>query len=267
MNLRNFFILIFLGLITFVFWGCFTVNSSENAIVLSQSGKTRCYTKPGLYFRIPIYEQVELIYMNNREAFLSIVVNPESGNNYKNFDSKIESQVVKVDLLVNWHVTNPRAYRNLLVQNGQISFDKMLFENISKILLIRIHGLDVGGINQLQQILPANLVLAQMGLSLDNISITSTEFVQNNLVATAPDVPKPRVIDENASIDLQNKMIESSFYQAEAIKTQTEIYQARMYDKIKRQNPKFYNYFRLIDVYKNSAKSKADVPPLNKLYY
>ena len=69
------------------------------------------------------------------------------------------------------------------------------------------------------------------------------------------------------SINLNpNLSIESAFNEAGRIKTNTLIQEADIYNSIRLQNPKLYNYMREIDVYRQTSKSKSDIPPLDKMY-
>lgn len=269
--MKNFVILIFLCGVAFICLGSFTVNVGENAFVISKIDKTRYYDKPGLYFAIPIVEKVDYIYVNNREAVFSTILTVESSDGYKLFVNNQESstRAIKISLLTNWHVDNAKDYYNYLQKNGQLNFNQSLVENISNVLLERINGLAIESLNQLNTIVDHSMNLPTIGVNLDKISILSVEPVDNT-------VPSPEILVEsvakspihnNSSLDLQNKMIESAYYQAAMIKTQTEIEEARAYGEIKKESPKFYNYFRLINVYKDSAKNKADVPPFKSLYY
>lgn len=264
--MKNILMLIGLGLITLIFLGSFTVNESENAIVVSQNHHTTNYNKPGLYFALPFYNTVNLIYMSNREAIVSIALAPESGNKYVKSDLQSGSNQILVDLLVNWHVANSSDYFQNLKKIGQVDFNKNLVDNILNSLLHKINGQGLLKLNQLSDILDKSVNIQKLGISLDSISIVSINFAQMDIKQALTE-SQSTVYKNNSTLDLQNKMIESAYYQAQIIKTAAEINQANKYDQIKKANPKFYNYFRLIDVYKTSAKDKLDVPAFDKLYH
>lgn len=269
--MKNFIILIFLCGVAFISLGAFTVNVGENALVVSKINKTRYYDKPGLYFALPIVEKVDYIYVNNREAVFSTILTIESIGVYRVFVNNQESstKALKISFLSNWHVSNGKTYYSYLQKNGQLNFNQSLVENISNTLLDRINGLSIESLNQLNLIVDNSINLPTMGTSLDKISILSVEQVDNtvSLPENIVESVVAKITTPSSPLDLQNKMIESAYYQASRIKTQTEIEEARAYDRIKKENLKFYNYFRLINVYKDSAKSKADVPPFKNLYY
>lgn len=267
--MKNIIILLALGLITAIFLGCFTVNTGENAIVSGKLKKEHYYANPGLYFMLPGLEHVDYIYMNNREAVVSLILDSESMGIYQivNDNKESSSQTMKISLLVNWHVTTGGKYYKYLQKNGQLNFNKAINENISDRLLAKINGLDMQSLNQLNGIISSSINIAELGISLDQISIISVEPIYN--ISNTEEITAPSAVNNiipNSNLEMQNKMIESAYYQAATIKTQAEIYQAEAYNHIKKANPKFYNYFRLIDVYKNSAKSKLDVPPFDRLY-
>jgi modulator of FtsH protease HflC len=268
--MKNLVVLLFL-VIAFIFAGCFTVNSGENAIVTSKIQATKYYSKPGLYFSVPFADKVNLIYMNNREALLNINLSEESGNNYKlkESSSSLDQKGLRIAVLVNWHVVNGQDYYKALQKNGQIEFNKMLFDNIYKNFLDKINGLSVESLNNISKIDIAPIIITNMSVSIDSIRVLSVGFYsEKNEEPVMKNTKESVEVDTNSSdLDLQNKMIESAYYQAANIKTQTEIYQAKMYNTIKKENTKFYNYFRLINVYKNSAKSKSDVPSFDSLYH
>lgn len=266
--MKNLLMFLVFSLITVVFLGSFTVNTGETAIVVSKTHHNTYYNKPGLYFALPFFNTVNLIYMNNREAIVSLGLNSESGNNYVKQNIESGNKQIVIDLLVNWHVNSATDYFSVLQKNGQVDFNKNLVDNISNSLLRKIHGQNISSLNQLNSILNDAQIIKNLGVSLDSVNIVSVDFIDNASAA------KAIVVDSDASnstshsiLDMQNKMIESAYYQAQMIKTDTEINQAMKYHQIETENPKFYNYFRLIDVYKTSSKDKLDVPAFNKLYH
>lgn len=231
--------------------GVFTVSPREYALVSNHWHKEQMYTT-GVHFAFPGIDTVKYVYMNERSSVLTI---PKT--------ITVDGQAnVKTEVLINWHVVKPLLYLNSLQKLEMVGFNKELVKNILDAIQNNHQASDLLFLNQSGSLLNAPLIINQLGIVIDKVAI-------NNLIVVSLPIAKnieSQQVAPNILTVSNSLQIESAYYKAQAIKTQTEILQAKMYQQIQQQNPKFYDYFRKVEIYKNTAKSKADIPSLQQLY-
>lgn len=258
-------LLLLIVAVLFLLAGVFTVNMGQNAIVTNTLNKHESQYQPGIHFVWPLIEQIDYVYMNNREGMLTIPVDfGESGS-------------VQVDILMNWHVVNSAKYLQLINKSNETGFNKLLTGVVVNVVHDYAESSSLIAFNQVTDLLPGPIPLNDLGVSLDKLTIANvgmladrtddgSQVQQVNSTQIQNTSSDAQTTTLDSSHDNANMMIESAYYAAQKIKTDAEIKQAALYSQIKKEDRKFYDYFRLIDVYKNSAISKADVPPFKQLY-
>ena len=249
--------------------GVLTVNVGQNAVVYNSLSKRERVLAPGIYFTLPFIEQTTYIYMTNRSSVVVLPVKFIDGGN------------ATVSMLVVWHVTSPAVYLDV-VNHGHNSVEQGLTAIVTQVVQSYATRASLAVFNGMQILAVDPATTNNLGVSLDSITINtivqpvvnntargdtpqaeSQQMVMPTMVAAAPS----NVVNGSSIVATPDRlMIESAYYSAQKIKTATEIQEAALYNQIKVKDQKFYNYFRLIDVYRNSASSKAEVPPLEKLY-
>lgn len=232
--MRKLFMLIFC-LIMVIILGLFTVDTRQNAIVENQITGSKKVCPKGIYFTMPFFSKIVYVYMNQRTLNYTFKL-----NNYE------------YTFMTTWRVIDPEKYYDNLDKKSVLiaSFESATINNVSNIkepnLLITQDNL-----------LTKNYAIESLGIEIQGmrlVNYTKTESI--NTVANK--------VDTNNNDDM--KALESSYYLAQKIKTEADVNASKMYLSLQKNDPKFYDYYRLLEVYKRSAKSKKDVPPLSELY-
>ncbi len=225
--------------------GVFTVDERENAVLIDYSKQHIVYL-PGIHFALPLINQINYVFINERSSFFEVpqLLNTKDLNK------------VKLSVLINWHVIDPIIYLNIIKKYGSNEFNKELTKELS--LKIESFAMEytLAHLNQIEKINEFPVKLSSLGIIVDSLLIENLSLL-----------PQTSLVTESKSLsENKQKVIEAAYYKAQGIKTATQIEEAQLYNQIKNKNPKFYEYFRKIDIYKTSAKSKNEVPPLKQLY-
>ena len=232
-----------MGIVFFIF-GIINVDERQNAIVTNLINKKTQLLEPGLHFAWPFLDQTNYIFMNKRNALFTMKLDFADNKN------------VEVSTMVEWQVQKPLAYF-AVVENDD--FNKGLVDKVRQILEVRAKTTNLYTFNQLNNLLSQPVAFNDLGVSINRIS-------PNELKLTAaPPLESANVLMPLPKL-VKGLSIESAYYQAQMIKTKTEIEQAKMYQSLEGKEPRFYASFRKLQIYKTSAKSKQDMPPLDDLY-
>lgn len=241
-------------IISILLFGIISIDERQNVVVTNLVSKNKYTLTPGLHFVWPGIEQVNYIFMNQRDAEFTTMLTFDNNTN------------VEVSSVVLWKVVNPLVY---FEQNSKLQitgFNKVLAQNVLQIVMTRAKSTNLSTFNQLNNLLSDELPLKDLGIIITSIAPNELRIVTP--VSVAAPVKK---IEASEAIKIDQPRIvqipiESAYYQAQMIKTQAEIQQANMLQQLEEKDPKFYSYFRKLQIYKNSAKSKQDMPPLEDLY-
>ncbi len=233
-----------LFLLIFVISGVFTVDDRENVVLTDYRNNHKVYVV-GTHFALPLINHINYIFMNQRNFLLEIS---------KQLTTKDLSKI-KLNILVNWHVINPIIYLSVVKKYGSTEFNNL----VDKELILKVESFAASNtlshINQKKEI-------NDMPIQLDNLGIIVEKLEIENLFL----LPLPELLSGVSNVNNKQKLIKDAYYQAQQIKTDTQVEEARLYSQIKNKNPKFYDYFRKIEIYKASAKSRSEIPPLKQLY-
>ncbi|HMT03116.1 MAG TPA: SPFH domain-containing protein [Burkholderiales bacterium] len=233
-----------LFLLIFVISGVFTVDERENVVLTDYRNNHIVYAK-GIHFALPLINHINYIFMNQRNFLFEIS---------KQLTTK-ELNQIKLNILVNWHVVNPITYLSVVKKYGSTEFNNIL----AKELILKVESfVSSNTLNHINQKREIN----NMPIQLDNLGIIVEKLEIENLSL----LPPPELSSGSSSVNNKQKLIKDAYYQAQQIKTDTQVEEAKLYSQIKNKNPKFYDYFRKIEIYKASAKSRSEVPSLKQLY-
>ena len=287
-KMKNLLVILGLAIIIFLFIGVFTVNQNQVAIVSNNYTPTQQIYNAGIHWYTPIWQNVDYVYTNKRSSVVSL------GDNLLTQDK----QSVTMSLLVSWEVIDPAAYLSTQkTPDGEVNLSSIMTNEIRTQIESLVATSDLSQLNDNITLMDSiNTELAKYGIKInavDTISLWSNTLLANN--STESIVVQGNVVTQEESallisnsvqsasmqdniatqrnMEMQRKVvvanslsIESAFNKANQIKTDTTIQEAQIYKEIRAQNPKLYNYMRQIDVYHQTSKSKADIPPLEKLY-
>ncbi len=287
-KMKNLLVILVMAIIIFLFVGIFTVNQNQVAVVSNNYTTTQQIYTAGIHWYTPIWQNVDYVYTNNRSSVVSL------GDNLLTQDK----QSVTMSLLVSWEVIDPIAYLSKQkMPDGDVNLSSVITKEIRAQIESLVATSDLSQLNDdITLISSINTELAKYGIKItvvDTISLWSNTLLANNSMEsiviqgnvstqeessllisnsiqstiTQDDITTQPNMEMQQKFAVANSLsIESAFNEANRIKTDTAIQEAQIYKEIRAQNPKLYNYMRQMDVYRQTSKSKADIPPLGKLY-
>lgn len=234
--------------------GIFTVDDRQSAVVTNRLNKqTEVYTT-GLHFAWPLLTRVNYIFINQRASAFNFKL------------TILDNTPVALTSIVLWKVTKPVIFLQNSISMTQAELTHAISEKIEQIVVKQTKSLNLMDLNQHSLLLDQAVSIDSLGVKLDSITINEiTTAAHTAGIATESGVSLVEKV-ESSPVDFNILSIESAYYQAQTIKTQAEIEQAKMYSEIQAKSPQFYDYFRKLQIYKNSAKSKQEMPPLQDLY-
>jgi DNA-binding protein Fis len=222
-----------------------TVYDRQEAVVVNQISHKSYVLTPGLHIVVPLLETITIIDLNPHNAIITTDV------------TLTNKSAAEISVTAQWQVTDALKYYVATSQTN--NFNQLIANNIMQVVNNRVNTTNLFTLNQLNNLLLNPVALPKLGVVITNITINQISL------ATADNNESSNAIASNIS----NKdvySIESAYYKAQEIKTQTGIEQAKMMEQIQNKDDKFFNYFRKLQVYKDSAKSKQEMPSLDQLY-
>ncbi|MCX8515158.1 MAG: SPFH domain-containing protein [Burkholderiales bacterium] len=222
-----------------------TVYERQMGVVVNQISHKNYILNPGLHIVLPLIETDSIIDLNPHNVVVTTNVALANKSN------------IEISVTGQWQVVDALKY--YLATSKSNNFDQLIANNIMQVINNRANTTNLFTLNQLNNLLLAPVSLTQLG-----VVITSITINQINLAALSSNARGAS--DNNVQSQPDTALIESAYYTAQEIKTQTGIEQAKMMEQIQNKDDKFFNYFRKLQVYKDSAKSKQEMPSLDQLY-
>ncbi len=243
--MRNLLVLILL-LGAFLLSGFYTVDQRQVAVISSTPTKMEI-NAPGLHWKVPLMGTLNYVYMNMRSSYLmtSSVIN--LANNQK----------IGARMIINWQVISPQVYLGVVLTNEK-DFDVRFAQTaLSQIESIAALSSSPAEFEELVNAQLVNRELKKLGIKLINVGI----------IQVTPGVTgESSLVTGAGTINNSESAIESAFYQARQIKLLAESQQAQLIGQLKSRNINFFNYWWQIQQLGKTARSKQDVPPLDKIY-
>lgn len=238
------------ALIFFIF-SIVNIDERQNGVTTNMFTNKHKVLKSGIHFVWPFINRVGYIFMNQRTAAVTVMLNFSDG------------QTVEAGMLIDWQVVDPVKYLAYAVTDD---FNKELTSRVFQITSSRVRSTNLSTFNQLHNLLSKPVYENDLGIVIIDILPNELNLVVKPTAEVSP-ILAPIVTTESTTWKADNSLaIESAYYQAQLIKTQTEIEQARMLAPLEEDDPRFYKYFRKLQIYKDSAQSKQDLPELDGLY-
>ncbi len=239
-----------IALIFFIF-SIVNVDERQNAVATNVITNKYKVLKPGIHFVWPFINRIGYVFMNQRKAAVTVMLNFSEG------------QTVEAGMLVDWQVVDPVKYLEYAIADD---FTKELTALVFKITASRVQSTNLSTFNQLHNLLSQPAYENDLGIVIIDILPNELNLVVKPTAEVAP-ILTSLAVTESMPLEIDNSLaIESAYYQAQLIKTQTEMEQARMLAPLEEDDPRFYMYFRKLQIYKDSAQSKQDLPELGSLY-
>lgn len=243
--MRNLLVLILL-LGAFLLSGFYTVDQRQVAVISSTPTKMEI-NAPGLHWKMPFVGNLNYVYMNMRSSYLtaSSVIN------------LADNQKIGTRMIINWQVVSPQVYLGVVLTNEK-DFDARFAQTIlSQIESVAALSSSPAEFEEQVNAQLVNRELKKLGIKLINVGITQI---------TPGITSESSVVTGGSVVNNSESAIESAFYQARQIKLAAESQQAQLIQQLKSRNSNFFNYWWQIQQLGKTARSKQDIPPLDKIY-
>ena len=248
----------------------FVVDQRQNAIVFQLGEISSVKTQPGLYFKVPL--------MQNVRFFDSRIQTLDSSEPELYITS--EKKNVMVDFFVKWRIADVKQYyislggdtaraRTRLMQ----TVNAALREEFGK---RTIHEVISGDRDQIMQDVQqkTNADASKIGVQVLDVRLKRVDFPPeiSDSVYRRMDAERKRVANQlraegnaeseqiRADADRQRQVILADAYgKAQKIKGEGDAKATAIYAAAFKRNPEFYAFYRSLDAYKQSFKNKSDM--------
>lgn len=260
-------LLIVLILISFA---TFTVDQRQFALVQRLGEIVSVKKQPGLYFKVPLVDNVR--YFDNR----ILTLNSDDPERFITSEKKN----VLVDSFVKWRIVDPAKYY-VSVKGDEQAAERRLSQTVNSGLRDEfgkrtIHDVVSGERGQIMEILrqSADKESRQMGIQVLDVRLKRVDLPQevSESVYQRMEAERKRVANElrsqgagaaekiRADAEKQREVIVAeAFREAQKIKGAGDAKAAETYANAYGKNPEFYAFYRSLEAYKNSFRSKSDV--------
>jgi len=248
----------------------YTVDQREYAMVFRLGEIVSVKKEPGLYFKMPLVENVR--YFEKRIVTLDWV-EPDR------FITS-EKKNVLVDSFVKWRIIDPAKYY-VSVRGDERQAEARLSQTVNDGLRAEfgkrtIHDVVSGERDKIMEILrlKADREARQMGIEVLDVRLKRVDLPEevSGSVYQRMEAERKRVANElrsqgagaaekiRADADRQREVIIAEAYrEAQKTKGEGDARAAEIYASAYGRNPEFYSFYRSLEAYRNSFKSKSDV--------
>jgi membrane protease subunit HflC len=248
----------------------FTVDQRQSALVRRLGEVVNVIDKPGLYFKMPLFDQVRFfdtriltIDADDPELFLTS-----------------EKKNVLVDSFVKWRIVDPRQYF-VSVGGDEERARVRLMQTVNDSLRAEfgkrtIHDVVSGERDQIMEVMRdrADTDARKIGVQVLDVRLKRVDLPQevSESVYRQMEAERTRVAKElrslgfaeseriRAEADRQREVtIAEAYRDAQRIKGDGDAKASAIYAQAFQQNPEFYAFWRSLDAYRQSFHSKSDV--------
>lgn len=259
-----------IGLLIVASLSAFSVDQREYAIVFRLGEIVSVKKTPGLHFKIPLVDNVR--YFEKRIVTLDWV-EPDR------FITS-EKKNVLVDSFVKWRIVEPSKYY-VSVRGDEKQAEARLSQVVNDGLRAEfgkrtIHEVISGERAKIMDILrdKADREARQMGIQVLDVRLKRVDLPQevSDSVYQRMEAERKRVANDlrsqgsgaaekiRADADKQREVILAEAYrEAQRTKGEGDAKAAEIYAAAYGKNPEFYSFYRSLEAYRNSFKTKADV--------
>lgn len=248
----------------------FVVDQRQNAIVFRLGEVVRVVTEPGLYAKIPL--------LDNTRFFDTRILTIDSTEPERFLTS--EKKNVLVDLFVKWRITDVRSYY-VSVGGDEARARTRLLQTINDSLRAEfgnrtVHEVVSGERDKIMELMRdrANEDASKIGVQVLDVRMKRVDLPQevSESVYRRMEAERKRVANElrstgsaesekiRADADRQREVILAQAYRdAQRIKGEGDAKATGVHARAYELNPEFYAFYRSLEAYKQSFKSKNDV--------
>ena len=255
----------------------FIVDQRQNAMVFRLGEVVKVETKPGLYFKIPLLDNVRYF-----DVRILTIDTPEP----EHFLTS-EKKNVLVDLFVKWRIEDVRQYYRSIIQGGggELQAQTRLLQTINDGLRAEfgnrtVHDVVSGERDKIMELMrqKANEDAVKIGVHVLDVRLKRVDLpkevsqsVYNRMQAerkqAATQLRSTGAAESEkirADADRQRDVIVAEAYrEAQRIKGEGDAKATAIYAGAYQANPEFYTFYRSLEAYKQSFKSKNDVVVLD----
>lgn len=270
MSNSRFLLLVIVGIL-FVGLGlsAFTVNEREQAIKLRVGEVVSSDYKPGLHWKIPVYENVRKF----STRILRIDDDPQRV-------FTLERTAMEVDYFVQWRIVDPVQFYTSTTGSSQIAEDRLL-EIVRNSIVTEFgrrsvqEAISVEREELMRDMLQTATTTAQgLGIEVVDFRVKQVEFVQEVRPSVYNQMreERARVAAEiraegreaaeliRSTADRQRTVILADAYRdGQKIRGEGDAKAAEIYANAYQKDPEFYAFYRSIDAYRKSMGNPGDI--------
>jgi membrane protease subunit HflC len=248
----------------------FVVDQRQHALVFRLGEVIAVKKEPGLYFKIPLLDNVRYF-----DVRILTIDTPEAGRFLTS-----EKKNVLVDLFVKWRITDVRQYY-VSVRGEESLAATRLQQTINDGLRAEfgnrtVHEVVSGERDQIMELMrkKANEDAKSIGAEVIDVRLKRVDLPQevSEAVYRRMEAERKRVANElrstgaaesekiRADADRQREVIIAEAYRdSQRIKGEGDARATSVYAKAYEPNAEFYAFYRSLEAYKQSFKSRSDV--------
>ncbi|MBL8397716.1 MAG: protease modulator HflC [Candidatus Accumulibacter sp.] len=248
----------------------FTVDQRQYAIVFQLGEVTRVIDEPGLYFKVPLVQNVR--YFDKR------ILTLDSAEPERFITS--EKKNVLVDSFTKWRIIDPKLYY-VSVEGDESRAKTRLTQTVNAGLREEfgkrtVHDVVSGERDKIMEQMreKADLDSRKIGVQIVDVRVKRVELPNDvsDSVYRRMDAERKRVANElrsqgaadaekiRADADKQREVIVAEAYRdAQIMKGEGDAKSAATYARAFEGNPEFYAFYRSLEAYRNSFKGKNDI--------
>lgn len=257
-------------LVLIVAMSMFVVDQRQNAIVFRLGEVVAIKKDPGLYFKVPLLDNVRFF-----DVRILTIDTPEP----ERFLTS-EKKNVLVDLFVKWRITDVRNYFTS-VGGDESNAQRRLLQTINDGLRAEfgnrtVHDVVSGERDKIMDLMrkKANEDAVKIGVEVLDVRLKRVDLPQevSESVYRRMEAERKRVANElrstggaesetiRADADKQREVILAEAYRdAQRIKGEGDAKASANYAKAYEINPEFYAFYRSLEAYRASFRSKGDI--------
>ncbi|BCB27767.1 protein HflC [Sulfurimicrobium lacus] len=259
-----------LALLAFSSLSMFTVNQWQYVIVRQLGEIVSIKQQPGLYFKVPLLQDVRFFDTRLR------TLDPSESERFITSEKKN----VLVDYFVKWRIVDAKQYF-VSVAGDELQAQTRLTQTVNDGLRAEfgkrtVHDVVSGERDQIMEILrqKADIDARKIGIQVMDVRLKRVELPQevSESVYQRMEAERKRVANElrsqgsaeaekiRADADRQREVILAEAYRtAQQTKGEGDAKAAATYSAAYGQNPEFYSFYRSMEAYRQSFKNKSDV--------
>jgi membrane protease subunit HflC len=248
----------------------FTVDQRQNAMVFRLGEIVSVKTSPGLYLKLPLVDNVR---------FFDVRILTLDSDEPERFITS-EKKPVLVDSFVKWRIVDVKQYYNS-VRGDETLARIRLMQTVNDNLRAEfgkrtIHDVVSGERDTIMELMreKADQDGRTIGVQVLDVRLKRVDFTQevSESVYRRMEAERKRVANEQRSLGFaeaekiradaerqRSVIIAEAYRDAQRIKGDGDARAAAVYARAFQQNPEFYAFYRSLEAYRQSFKSKGDL--------